>query len=170
MKKVFTVTAWLALVVWSLSAAAVADESDKGSQGTGSQGTGSQGTGSQGNWLLAKYDLNGDSQITQSEITSKKRNIFKHMDNDNDGGVTFDEYENMDVAKRQALLRSRFNKLDIDQNGRLTEAEYTNYMGMFDSIDSDGDGTLTSVEMGVGEAQAKETHCLLWFCFRSSLD
>ena len=151
MKKV--VTGSVALMLWSLSVA-VAEE----------------GFNTQENWLLAKYDLNGDVRITQNEITSKKRNIFKHMDGDSDGGVSFEEYENMDVAKRQALLRSRFNKLDVDKDGRLTEAEYTKYMGMFDSIDSDGDGALTSVEMGVGQVETSDTHCLLWFCFRSSID
>ena len=151
MKKV--VTGSVALMLWGLSVA-VAEE----------------GFNAQENWLLAKYDLNGDARITQNEITSKKRTIFHHMDSDSDGGVSFKEYENMDVAKRQALLRSRFNKLDVDQDGQLTEAEYTNYMGMFDSIDSDGDGTLTSVEMGVSQVENKEPHCLLWFCFRPSLD
>ena len=154
MNKVLAVTALLMLAAWKVNSVAIADES----------------ISPQDNWLLAKYDLNGDSRITQNEITSKKRNIFKHMDDDNDGGVSFDEYENMDAAKRQALLRSRFNKLDVDQDGRLTEAEYTNFMGMFDSIDSDGDGTLTSLEMGVGDIQSKDPVCLLWFCFRSSLD
>jgi Ca2+-binding EF-hand superfamily protein len=121
-------------------------------------------------WLLAKYDLNGDERITQTEITSKKRNIFKHMDSDSDGGISFNEYESMDMTKRQTLLKSRFNKLDLDQDGRLTENEYCNYMGMFDSIDSDGNGELTSVEMGVEKAENTSTHCLLWFCVRSELD
>jgi len=122
------------------------------------------------NWLLAKYDLNGDGRITHKEITSKKRNIFKYMDSDDDGGITFKEYESMDIAKREALLKSRFNKLDLDQDARISEKEYCNYMGLFDSIDSDGDGILTSTEMGTGQSKTTSTKCVLWFCLRTQLD
>ncbi len=121
-------------------------------------------------WLLAKYDLNGDTQITQNEVVSKKRNIFKHMDSDNDGGINFQEYETMDITKREVLLKARFNKLDLDQDGRVTEEEYCDYMGLFASIDSDGDGTLTTSEIGTRQTQNTTTRCLLWFCIRSELD
>ncbi len=123
------------------------------------------------NWLLAKYDLNGDARITQDEITSKKLNIFRHMDNDGDGGVSFDEYENMDSAKRFALLKSRFAKLDSDHDGRVSEDEYCSYMGLFADIDSNGDGTLTSDEMNPQEEhEAQVTRCLWWFCLRTEAD
>jgi hypothetical protein len=123
------------------------------------------------NWLLAKYDSNGDSQITLDEITSKKLNIFKHMDLDNDGGVSFKEYESLDLAKRKALLTARFIKLDTDHNGKVTQKEYSSYMGMFASIDSNGDGALTEAEINSGnQADAYISHCLWMFCFRTKLD
>ena len=127
------------------------------------------------NWLLAKYDLNGDARITQKEIISKKRHIFRQLDNDNNGGISFNEYESMDITKREALLKSRFNKLDLDQSGTITEHEYCTYMGLFNSIDSDGDGALTSKEMdtkevGMTQANTNNTRCLLWFCIRTALD
>ena len=128
---------------------------------------------SQDHWLLAKYDLNGDAKITQDEVAVKKLNIFRHMDMDSDGGVSFDEYKDVDFSRRQALLKARFGKLDTDRDGLITEKEYSTYMGLFSSIDSNGDGTLTSKEMGVEQQQAKvedNSHCLLWFCFRTSLD
>lgn len=122
------------------------------------------------NWLLVKYDSNGDARITQDEVALKKLNIFRHMDLDGDNGVSFKEYESMDGAKRQALLKSRFNKLDSDQDGRVSEAEYSSYMGMFASIDSNGDGTLTSDEMSVAErAEAFVSRCLWMFCLRTKM-
>ena len=122
------------------------------------------------NWLLAKYDANGDARITQDEVSTKKLNIFRHMEVDGDGGVSFNEYESMDSAKRQALVKSRFLKLDSDQDGRVSQGEYSSYMGMFASIDSNGDGTLTENEMSVSETpEAHVTHCLLWLCLRTKM-
>jgi len=121
-------------------------------------------------WLLAKYDLNGDSRITEQEVCDKKQRIFTRMDADSDGGVNFEEYEKMDAVKRQALLHSRFNKLDEDHDGRVSSAEYGSFLGMFRSIDSDGDGTLTAVEMGGNQvARTQVTRCFLWLCVRGSL-
>lgn len=121
-------------------------------------------------WLLAKYDLNGDARITEQEVSDKKKRLFTRMDTDNDGGIDFDEYEQMDIAKRQALLWSRFNKLDDDRDGRVSATEYGSFLGMFRSIDSDGDGTLTAIEMGGQQmARTQVTRCFLWLCIRGSL-
>lgn len=139
--------------------------------GWASQATAQDSDYQGGNWLLAKYDLNGDHRITQDEIASKKLSIFRHMDADGDGGVSFDEYETMDSAKRFALLKARFLKLDSDHDGRVSEAEYSSYMGLFANIDSNGDGTLTADEMGVKESrEAYVTRCLWWFCLRTDVD
>lgn len=122
------------------------------------------GDGKNADWLLAKYDLNGDAVISQEEITAKKLHIFRLMDLNTSGGVSFDEYEQIDAARRNMLLKARFNKLDQDKNGEVTEAEYGSFLGQFSSIDANGDGMLDSEE--ITPVESHETHCFYWLCLR----
>jgi Ca2+-binding EF-hand superfamily protein len=162
--KTLTLTALLAVLPTLLSTGVAAGEEQASLQG---QSPGQ----SPGHWLLAKYDANGDARITQREVTNKKLNLFTRMDSDNNGGISFEEYERTDAVKRQALLKSRFVKLDINHDGLVTQDEYSSYMGMFSSIDRDGDGTLTAQEIGVEQAAPTQvSHCLLWFCIRRELN
>lgn len=124
-----------------------------------------------GSRLLSKYDLNGDLSISQDEIKSKKLNVFRYLDNDKDGSVSFSEYESSDAARRVNLLKSRFAKIDSDSDGIVTEAEYSHFLGQFESLDVNGDGSLSSEEVNVAEADSNaNNHCLFWFCFRTTLD
>ena len=123
----------------------------------------------QGNWLLSKYDLNGDSRITEDEVVSKRLNIFRYLDADKDAAVSFSEYALADKARRNNLLKARFAKIDGDGDGLVSETEYSNFLGLFSSIDLNADGVLSSVELQKSGANADD-YCLLWFCFRTSIE
>lgn len=122
-----------------------------------------------GNWLLAKYDLNGDSVITQAEISQKKNNFFTYMDSDKDALISFEEYQSVDQARRQRLLKLRFNKLDTNRDGLVTSDEYASYDGDFSTLDSNGDGSISASEIHSQSADKDEPRCLLWFCVRPSI-
>ena len=122
-----------------------------------------------GQWLIAKYDLNGDTKITAAEVSTKRESIFQYMDADSNGDISFSEYLTLDAIKRQAILKARFNKLDLNQDGYVTQAEYRSYTGQFTSMDSNGDGKVTTQELSKNttNTDVKTTHCLLWFCVRT---
>jgi Ca2+-binding EF-hand superfamily protein len=122
-------------------------------------------------WLLAKYDLNGDAAITAKEISSKKHKVFLYLDSDQNGAVNIDEYLHGDAKRREAILKARFDKLDLDHNGKVDKEEYSSYLGQFASIDHDGDGNLSKAEVkstAVAEQPNQLSHCLWVFCIKSS--
>lgn len=98
-------------------------------------------------WLLAKYDANGDRTISVEEITRKRERVFGLMDINQDGTVSLDEYQTLDVRKREMVVAARFKKLDLNGDGTLTGGEYTAYAGAFFDIDSDGNGKLSAEEI-----------------------
>jgi len=126
-------------------------------------------------WVLAKYDVNGDQIISLDEISGRRDRMFDHLDSDQDGLVTFSEYQSLDVRKRELLLKARFDKLDLDRDGELSAEEYRSYLGSFDRFDRDGDGRISAADMNQPQAAAvvsdtSATRCVLWFCVRGSLD
>jgi len=128
-------------------------------------------------WLLAKYDVNGDKVISVDEVEEKRRKMFSGLDIDANGGVSFNEYQEVDAQKRAQLLKARFSRLDLNQDGVLTNAEYSSYLGSFERFDSNGDGNISSAEIDrtrtskppARVTNAKDSLCLLWLCVRKSL-
>lgn len=125
-------------------------------------------------WLLAKYDTNGDRVISLDEVSGKRAKLFGYMDDDQDGQVSFDEYQHLDTRKRQLLLRARFEKLDLDGDGELSSAEYGSYLGSFERFDRNGDGYISPEEMAgrplaKDDAPEDQPYCVLWVCLRSSI-
>lgn len=124
-------------------------------------------------WLLAKYDVNGDSVISADEIEHKRQRVFAHMDGDGNGDVSFYEYEALDTRKRQTILQARFKKLDANSDGQLSGQEYASYLGSFERLDQNGDGHVSSHEIANKKQPSSKPKeeadlCLLWVCVRKS--
>ena len=126
-------------------------------------------------WLMAKYDTNGDSIISVDEISQKREKMFSHMDDNGDGQVSMQEYALLDAKKRALIVRARFSKLDANADGKLTDEEYIQYYGAFGAFDLDGNGKITSAEItsdtdaaSTQVATSTEPKCFLWLCVRST--
>ena len=115
--------------------------------------------------MVAELDLNGDGNISKSEIDAKKAAKFTEADQTGDGVLTFEEFEAhalAEKARREAQRRERmFARLDSDGDGVVSEAEFGEARGgrlekHFDRIDTNGDGMISEAEREAAHEKMKK--------------
>src|SRR5688572_13769925 len=109
----------------------------------------------------ATLDANGDGVIDQEELRAARRTAFALGDADRDGYLTRDEQTAVvgDVEARTrgvGLIRrfggaaetaqERFERLDANADGRISEEEFVAAPHPLLRFDTDGDGRLTRAE------------------------
>lgn len=97
---------------------------------------------------------NGDATISAAAHAAGADKRFDAMDANGDGRITGAEIEASHGAESTAWAKHRMSsaqkirKLDSDNDGALTRAEYVDgSQKMFRKLDADGDGYLTAAEM-----------------------
>jgi hypothetical protein len=97
-------------------------------------------------------DSNGDGIISDDEAATRHEEMFATFDFNDDGQVTLDEYMSMQMGagmgvwyeQRQAEKIKRFETLDSDSDGILSQAEFMESgQQSFADSDRDGDGQVT---------------------------
>ena len=99
--------------------------------------------------MFGEMDADGDSNISREEFDAFRADRFAQLDGDQDGEITPKE---MSIGMR----KMRFQYMDADGNGQLSEDEYIDSpMGHrrgwggrhFSRLDADGDGRLSQDEL-----------------------
>jgi Ca2+-binding EF-hand superfamily protein len=124
---------------------------------------------------FARFDRNGDGVITAEEFPGDP-GLYKAMDQDKDGKVTFDEYKVSAFARRYLaamrvdrdeprkrvsladLARRRLENLarfDKNRDGKVTRAEWTGAPDAFTSLDVDGNGVIDKKDRHKAKAEAE---------------
>lgn len=105
--------------------------------------------------FTTQFDLNGDGQITQDEVQALRSEFFDSVDTNADGFLTNEELQAAKGTPAIQLLGdnqfgcevANFDRLDNNQDGLISKAEFVNNVPLFDKFDLDGDGIISAEEL-----------------------
>jgi Ca2+-binding EF-hand superfamily protein len=96
-------------------------------------------------------DKNKDKKISRDEFPGPPQ-FFDRIDENHDGFIDEAEYkkfrERIANGGSQRLSEMMLKYLDTDHDGKISRAEFTAIMQIFDSLDKDHDGFLSQEELG----------------------
>ncbi|WP_068081489.1 hypothetical protein [Polycladidibacter stylochi] len=73
--------------------------------------------------MMQQMDLNKDGLVTKSEAAEAQAKLFAQMDKDNNSEITLAEFKASPMHNKAPRLVRTFQRLDLDGNGKITEAE-----------------------------------------------
>ncbi|MEM9061873.1 MAG: signal transduction protein [Pseudomonadota bacterium] len=104
---------------------------------------------------LARADANNDGAISRAEATEARRAMFARLDRNADKVISGDEMESARnrlaamARMADAMMTLTSQRLDLDGDGALSEAEFMASNPMFERIDRDGDGIASAEEIAL---------------------
>ena len=109
---------------------------------------GDRGPGGHGQMLFEKFDSDGDGRVTRSEFDKIRAEKLGSADGNADGQLTLEEFQVLWLEMARPMMVGRFQDLDEDGNGVVTEAEFGQPLAaMFVYLDRDDDGAITAEEL-----------------------
>ena len=99
--------------------------------------------------MLAELDGDGDGQLSASEFPGPP-DQFECLDTDGDGFLNAAE---LLAGRPEPPLRGGFDRDDTDQDGRVSQAEFSGPADLFNQLDQNGDGYITRDELPSGPPQ-----------------
>jgi len=104
--------------------------------------------GQRAQMLFEKFDVNGDGTITKAELDETRSSKLKGADGNGDGQLSLEEFQAVWLEMTRPMMVDRFQDMDEDGNGQVTDAEFGGrMMGIFAFLDRNGDGNITKDEL-----------------------
>lgn len=95
-----------------------------------------------------QWDINENGAVTRTEYLEFRQQVFTLADEDRDGRVDEDEWDDVRDEDGTGIRRAAFIALDFDGNGFLTNSELMSIPEHdFLSLDENSDGVISSAEL-----------------------
>eukprot|EP00439_Symbiodinium_sp_Y106_P089230 s1_g1766.t1 len=95
-----------------------------------------------------EWDLNDNGAVTRAEYRAYREGIFTTADQDRNGVVDEDEWDDIRDDDETGIRRAAFIALDFDGNGVLTLGEVMSLPDTdFSALDANGDTVISSAEL-----------------------
>lgn len=96
-----------------------------------------------GAMMMERFDLNEDGQITREEIVQVRDEKLKQFDADQSGSLSLNEFEGLWLDIVRERMVDRFQKLDGDGDGEVTQSEIDKRLSrMVERMDRNEDGVI----------------------------
>lgn len=113
---------------------------------------------------FATLDADGDGFVTPAEVEARAAARFAAADTDASGGLSVAEMvamaETARLEAQTARMTERLARIDDNADGEVQAAEFAARMPqhevMFDTFDTDNDGSISQAEFDAGAAQMAE--------------
>ena len=98
--------------------------------------------------MFERFDANGDGQVTRAEIESTRQTMFGGADNNSDSNLDLQEFEGLWLNHMRPRMVDKFQMLDNDGDGQITEAEFAKPIAhMAERLDRNDDGVIEMKEL-----------------------
>ena len=147
-KSLIAATAIAALGLVTLAGVSHAGRSSHDCERGGWGKHGERGPGGHGQMMFEKFDSDGDGRVTRAELDKTRAEKLESADGNGDGQLTLEEFQVLWLEMARPMMVDRFQDLDEDGNGVVTEAELGQPLAaMFVYLDRDDDGAITAEEL-----------------------
>lgn len=101
--------------------------------------------------MMQRLDTNTDGKITMAEITAHREQLHAEHDKDRNNAISLSEFEGIWLAMMRPMMVDKFQMMDDDGDGQITDAEVEKKMTwMMHRMDRNGDGAISMRELSRG--------------------